>query len=86
MDLRPSLITSQGDASTTDSAAVWTALGAAGIIGALGDDAVQRVGLTTSWVVLMLTMSAATLLFAAAPPSTPATLVAATSSGPPTSD
>lgn len=72
------LITSQGDASTAVSAAVWTALGASGIVGALGGDIVQRAGLANSWAALMLAMGAATALFAAAPASTPAILLAAT--------
>lgn len=74
----PDLISSQEGASPTVSAAVWTVLGAAGIIGALGGDVVKHTGLAISWVVLMLTMGAATALFALTPATTPVTLVAAT--------
>ena len=71
------LIGSQGGASPTASAAVWTALGVSGVLGAFGGDVVERAGLASSWVVLMLTMGAATAVFALAPASIPATLVAA---------
>lgn len=73
------LIATQAGATTLGSALTWTVLGAAGILGALGGDLVQRVGLSNSWVALMLTMGAATALFALAPstPSTPAVMIAA---------
>ncbi len=61
------LLTTRPGTTTLGSALTWTILGAAGILGALGGDLVRRVGLTTSWVALMLTMGAATTLFALAP-------------------
>ncbi|HZM57890.1 MAG TPA: MFS transporter [Acidimicrobiales bacterium] len=71
------LITSQGDAAPLVSAITWTVLGTAGVLGAAGGDLVQRVGLATSWLMLMLTMGAATALFAFAPSTTALVLVAA---------
>lgn len=61
------LITIAGNATALSSALTWTILGAAGVLGALGGDLVRRVGLTRSWVALMLTMGAATAAFALAP-------------------
>ncbi len=61
------LLATQPGATTLGSSLTWMILGAAGILGALGGDLVRRVGLTTSWVVLMLTMGGATALFAVAP-------------------
>lgn len=71
------LITSQGNATTLISAITWTVLGASGILGAIGGDLVQRIGLPPSWVALMLTMGAATALFALSPATTPVVLGAA---------
>lgn len=51
-----------------------------GILGALGGDLVRRMGLTTSWVVLMPTLGAATALFNLAP-ATDAVVFAAAYSG-----
>lgn len=61
------LLAAQPGATILGSAITWTILGVAGILGAFGGDLVRRMGPTTSWVVLMLTMSAATALFALAP-------------------
>ncbi len=71
------LITSAGNASTLVSAITWSVLGASGILGAIGGDLVQRIGLPRSWFALMLTMGAATALFALSVASTPVVLVAA---------
>jgi len=71
------LITSHGDATTVVSALTWTTLGASGVLGAIGGDLVQRLGLPTSWTVLMLTLAAGTALFAIAPSTTPVVLAGA---------
>jgi predicted MFS family arabinose efflux permease len=44
--------------------AAWIVLGAAGVAGALGGVAVQRIGFRPAWAVAMTAMSAATLLLA----------------------
>lgn len=63
------LVTTEGDASAVVSALMWTTLGVAGLVGALGGDLVTRAGLTRSWIAMMLAMSAATALLATAPAS-----------------
>lgn len=75
------LLADQGGASATISALVWTVLGAAGIVGALGGDLVRRWGLATSWTALMLVMGAATALLALAPGSPVVVIVAAAGFG-----
>jgi len=71
------LITGQGDATTLVLAITWTVLGASGVLGAIGGDLVHGVGLSASWVALMLTMGAATALLAVAPSTTLVVLAAA---------
>ena len=71
------LITTIGSASGLVSTTMWTVLGAAGILGALGGDLVARVGVARSWSVAMVVMAAATSLLALAPGSALAIYTAA---------
>lgn len=71
------LLTSVGHFSTLGSALTWTVLGAAGILGAFGGDLVGRVGLSTSWVALMIIMGVGTALLALAPSTYAVVLTAA---------
>lgn len=71
------LLTSQAGVGTLGAAVVWTILGAAGILGALGGDVVRRMGLRAAWVALMLTMGSSTALFALVPTSPPVVFSAA---------
>lgn len=61
------LITTVGGASTLVASSMWTVLGAAGIIGALGGDLVARIGIGWSWTGAMSVMAGATALLAAVP-------------------
>lgn len=58
--------------------ASWIVLGAAGIVGALGGDLVQRMGFRTAWLAVVTAMSAATVLLAVAVPHAAAVLLAVT--------
>jgi predicted MFS family arabinose efflux permease len=72
------LVTSVGAASGLVSSLMWTVIGAAGVIGALGGDLVARAGLARSWTVVMIAMAAATVLLVLAPDSTVAVFASAT--------
>jgi predicted MFS family arabinose efflux permease len=72
------LITTVGGADSTRSSLLWIVIGAAGIVGALAGDAVQRIGLRGAWVTATVTMASASLLLAAAPSALVAIIVAAT--------
>lgn len=72
------LVTTDGDATALVSALMWTALGAAGIVGAFSGDLVSRIGLTRSWIAMMIAMNAATALLATVPASTIGIFAAAT--------
>ena len=61
------LITTAGGASNLVASSMWTVLGAAGIIGALGGDLVARIGIAWSWTGAMIVMAGATALLAVAP-------------------
>jgi len=63
------LVTTIGEASSLVSTSMWTVLGAAGIVGAVGGDLVARAGLARSWTTVMVAMAAATVLLALAPGS-----------------
>lgn len=71
------LLATEANVGTLGAAIVWTILGAAGILGALGGDVVRRLGLSTAWVTLMVTMGVATALFALAPTSSAVVFAAA---------
>lgn len=71
------LITTEGNATALVSAITWTVLGTSGILGALGGDVAQRIGLPVAWSALMVAMGAATALFAIAPSTTAVVLAAA---------
>lgn len=71
------LIINEGNASTLVSATTWTILGAAGVLGAFGGDLIQRVGLPSSWVGLMLAMGTATGMIAFTPSAVPVVFTAA---------
>lgn len=71
------LITTVGGTSSIVSTSMWTVLGAAGFIGALGGDLVARAGLARSWTMVMVAMAAATVLLALKPSSAVAIFVAA---------
>ncbi len=64
------LVTNNGGASATASILMWTVLGAAGVVGALSGDLVERIGLVQSWTVVMVVMASATGVLAVAPSST----------------
>lgn len=70
------LISTTGSASVAVASIAWTVLGAAGIVGALGGDVAQRIGLRRAWVVTTLAMSVATVVLALAPSSVAAVMVA----------
>ncbi|MDZ4267300.1 MAG: YbfB/YjiJ family MFS transporter [Mycobacterium sp.] len=61
------LISTAGSASIAVASIAWTVLGAAGIVGALGGDLMQRIGFGRAWVGATLAMSAATISLAIAP-------------------
>jgi len=61
----------------TTSVVAWTVLGAAGIAGAFGGDAVQRLGLASAWRVGIASMTAATLVYAVCPDVAVAVVAAA---------
>ncbi|MGV0786969.1 MFS transporter [Mycolicibacterium sp. XJ2] len=61
------LITTVGGADATRSSLLWIVIGAAGIVGALAGDVVQRIGLQWAWVSATVAMASATALLAAAP-------------------
>ncbi|WNG87554.1 MFS transporter [Mycobacterium sp. ITM-2016-00317] len=65
---------SGGDAVATSA---WMLLGAAGIIGALGGSAVQRLGFRPTWVVTVSAMSAGTALLAVSREHTAGVLLSA---------
>lgn len=70
-------MTSEGQLPSSTSAWVWTVLGAAGILGALGGDLTSRVGVGTAWRVLLLAMAGATSALALGPGSPPVTFAGA---------
>jgi predicted MFS family arabinose efflux permease len=72
------LVTTAGGADAARSSLMWIVLGAAGIVGALAGDAVQRVGLRSAWATATVTMAAASLLLAAAPSVLVVVIAAAT--------
>jgi predicted MFS family arabinose efflux permease len=63
------LVTVQGGADGLMAAAMWTLIGAAGIAGALSGPLVGRLGIETSWGILMVALGAATAGLALAPSS-----------------
>ncbi|MGA5462639.1 MFS transporter [Mycobacterium sp. NPDC050041] len=69
------LISTTGSASVAVASIAWTVLGAAGIVGALGGDLTQRIGLRRAWVITTLAMSAATVVLALAPSNVVAVMV-----------
>ena len=71
------LVTTVGGVGPLVSTSMWTVLGAAGIVGALGGDLVERAGLARSWSSVMTVMAAATVLLALAPGATTAIFAAA---------
>ena len=71
------LVTTVGGVGPLVSTSMWTVLGAAGIVGALGGDLVERAGLARSWTSVMTIMAASTVLLALAPGSTTAIFAAA---------
>lgn len=75
------LVTTVGSADEARSSLLWIVIGAAGIVGALAGDAVQRIGLRRAWLAATVTMAAASLLLAAAPSSPILNVVAATMFG-----
>ncbi|WP_326547771.1 MFS transporter [Mycolicibacterium sp. ND9-15] len=72
------LVTTVGGADEARSSLLWIVIGAAGIVGVLAGDVVQRVGLRRAWLAATVTMAAASLLLAAAPSSLVVNVVAAT--------
>ena len=69
------LISTTGSASVAVASIAWTVLGAAGIVGALGGELTQRIGLRRAWVITTLAMSAATVVLALAPSNVAAVMV-----------
>jgi predicted MFS family arabinose efflux permease len=70
------LISSQGSVSVAVASIAWTVLGAAGIAGGLGGDAMQRVGLGRAWMGATFAMSTATMLLAVATSNVAAIMLA----------
>jgi len=71
------LVTTVGGASSLVSTSMWTVLGAAGVVGALGGDLAAHVGLARSWTTTMAVMAAATVLLVLLPGNSAAVFVAA---------
>ncbi|MDQ3106067.1 MAG: YbfB/YjiJ family MFS transporter [Actinomycetota bacterium] len=71
------LVTSVGGASSLVSTSMWTVLGAAGVVGALGGDLAAHVGLARSWTTGMAVMAAATVLLVLLPGNSAAVFAAA---------
>ena len=70
------LMTSDGGLPDTTTGLLWCVLGAAGLVGGLSGDLVQRVGLRRAWASTVVVAAAAVLLLAAAPGSVPAAALA----------
>ncbi len=66
-----------GGASSLVSTSMWTVLGAAGVVGALGGDLAAHVGLARSWTTGMAVMAAATVLLVLLPGNSAAVFAAA---------
>lgn len=71
------VVTVVGDADPTESALMWTVLGASGLAGAISADLAAGLGLARAWSSVLISMSAATMLLATLADITAAVMIAA---------